>query len=196
MYTKIKDMLKIICGLILKIWGFRVTGPNPELIPKKVYAVYPHTSNWDFPLGIMLKFAMPIEVNYVGKDSLFKWPYGWFFRWLGGIPVDRKKSTNFVDNMVRLYGQYDKLAFALAPEGTRKRVQKFKTGFYYIAHKAQVPIILVKFDFGHKIVDFSEPFYTTGVYADDMKLIINHFKGVKGVNPELACQWEDESVDL
>ena len=196
MYTKIKDMLKIICGLILKIWGFRVTGPNPELIPKKVYAVYPHTSNWDFPLGIMLKFAMPIEVNYVGKDSLFKWPYGWFFRWLGGIPVDRKKSTNFVDNMVRLYGQYDKLAFALAPEGTRKRVQKFKSGFYYIAHKAQVPIILVKFDFGHKIVDFSEPFYTTGVYADDMKLIINHFKGVKGVNPELACQWEDESVDL
>lgn len=188
-------MLKIICGLILKIWGFRVTGPNPELIPKKVYAVYPHTSNWDFPLGIMLKFAMPIEVNYVGKDSLFKWPYGWFFRWLGGIPVDRKKSTNFVDNMVRLYGQYDKLAFALAPEGTRKRVQKFKTGFYYIAHKAQVPIILVKFDFGNKIVDFSEPFFTTGVYADDIKFIISHFKGTKGVNPELACQWEDESVN-
>lgn len=196
MYTKIKDMLKLICRLILKIWGFRVTGTNPELIPKKVYAVYPHTSNWDFPLGIMLKFAMPIAVNYVGKDSLFKWPYGWFFRWLGGIPVDRKKSTNFVDNMVRLYGQYDKLAFALAPEGTRKRVQKFKSGFYYIADKAQVPIILVKFDFGHKIVDFSEPFYTTGVYAVDMKYIINHFKGVKGVNPELACQWEDESVEL
>ena len=144
----------------------------------------------------MLKFAITIAVNYVGKDSLFKWPYGWFFKWLGGIPVDRKKSTNFVDNMVRLYGQYDKLAFALAPEGTRKRVQKFKSGFYYIAHKAQVPIILVKFDFEHKIVDFSEPFYTTGVYADDMKFIINHFKGVKGVNPELACQWEDESVDL
>ena len=187
-------MLKVICRLILKIWGFRVTGPDPELIPKKVYAVYPHTSNWDFPLGILIKFAVPIDVNYVGKDSLFKWPYAWFFKWLGGIPVDRKKSTNFVDNMVRLYGQYDKLAFALAPEGTRKRVQKFKSGFYYIAHKAQVPIILVKFDFRNKVVDFSEPFYTTGVYADDMKFIIGHFKGTEGVNPDLSCQWEDEVV--
>ena len=93
-------MLKFICRLILKIWGFKVTGPNPELVPKKVYAVYPHTSNWDFPLGILMKFAMPIDVNYVAKDSLFKWPYGFIFRWLGGIPVDRSKSTNFVDMMV------------------------------------------------------------------------------------------------
>ncbi|MBK8348603.1 MAG: 1-acyl-sn-glycerol-3-phosphate acyltransferase [Saprospiraceae bacterium] len=80
----------------------------------------PHTSNWDFPLGILMKFAMPIDVNYVGKTSLFKWPYGWLFRWLGGIPVDRKKNTNFVDSMVALYNKYDRLAFAIAPEGTRK----------------------------------------------------------------------------
>lgn len=185
-------MLKLISRLILKIVGFRVTGPDPELIPKKVFAVYPHTSNWDFPLGILLKFAMPLNVNYVGKDSLFKWPYGWLFRKLGGIPVNRTKSTNFVDMMVKLYGQYDKLAFAIAPEGTRKRVQKFKSGFYYIAHQAGVPIIFVKFDFANKVVDFSEPFTPTGVYASDMKSIIAHFKGTQGINPEYACQWEDE----
>ncbi|MBK8348731.1 MAG: 1-acyl-sn-glycerol-3-phosphate acyltransferase [Saprospiraceae bacterium] len=187
-------MLKLISRLIMKIWGFRVTGPDPELIPKKVYAVYPHTSNWDFPLGILMKFAMPIDVNYVGKTSLFKWPYGWLFRWLGGIPVDRKKNTNFVDSMVALYNKYDRLAFAIAPEGTRKRVKKFKTGFYYIAHQAKVPIILVKFDFGNKVVDYSKPFYTTGVYADDMRFIIDHFKGTQGCNPELACQWEEEVI--
>lgn len=185
-------MLKLISRLILKLWGFRVTGPDPELIPKKVYAVYPHTSNWDFPLGIILKFGIPINVNYVGKDSLFKWPYGWLFKWLGGVPVNRKKNTNFVDSMVSLYQKYDRLAFAIAPEGTRKRVQKFKSGFYYIAHNAKVPIILVKFDFANKIVDFSEPFYTTGVYSADLKLIIDHFKGTQGINPALACQWEEE----
>ncbi|MBK8518865.1 MAG: 1-acyl-sn-glycerol-3-phosphate acyltransferase [Saprospiraceae bacterium] len=187
-------MLEFISSVILKLWGFRVTGPDPEVIPKKVYAVYPHTSNWDFLLGILIKFAIPINVNYVGKESLFKWPWAWLFRWLGGIPVDRKKSTNFVDGMVNLYKKYDRLAFAIAPEGTRKRVQKFKTGFYYIAHNANVPLIFVKFDFGNKLVAFSEPFYTTGVYADDIKLIINHFKGTIGENPELACQWEEEMI--
>ena len=187
-------MLEFISSVILKLWGFRVTGPDPEVIPKKVYAVYPHTSNWDFLLGILIKFAIPINVNYVGKESLFKWPWAWLFRWLGGIPVDRKKSTNFVDGMVNLYKKYDRLAFAIAPEGTRKRVQKFKTGFYYIAHNANVPLIFVKFDFGNKLVAFSEPFYTTGVYADDIKLIINHLKGTIGENPELACQWEEEMI--
>lgn len=187
-------MIKYISRLILKIWGFKVTGSDPEKIAKKVYAVYPHTSNWDFPLGILMKFAMPIDVHYIAKDSLFKWPYGFIFRWLGGIPVDRKKSTNFVDTMVDLYSKYDRLAFAIAPEGTRKRVQKFKSGFYYIAHNAKIPIILVKFDFGNKVVDYSEPFYTTGVYADDMRVIIDHFKGVQGRNPDLACQWEDEVI--
>jgi len=185
-------MLKLLSKLILFIWGFKITGSNPELIPKKVYAVYPHTSNWDFLVGITLKFSMPLQVNFVGKDSLFKWPFGWLFRWLGGIPVDRTKSTNFVDTMVSLYSKYEKLAFAIAPEGTRKRVRKFRTGFYYIAHRAKVPLIFVKFDFKNKEVHFSEPFYTSGVYSDDIRYIVDHFRGTGGVNPELACQWEDE----
>lgn len=185
-------MVKMLCRFLLKLWGFKVTGPNPEVVPKKVYAVYPHTSNWDFLLGILLKFAMPIDVNYIAKDSLFRWPYGILFRKLGGIPVDRSKNNNFVDTMANLYNKYDKLAFAISPEGTRKSVSKFKSGFYYIAVKAKVPIILVKFDFGNKVVDYSEPFYPTGVYADDLPFIISHFKGTKGKNPELACQWEDE----
>ncbi len=187
-------MIKWLCRFLLKIWGFKWIGFETETIPKKVYAVYPHTSNWDFPLGILLKFAVPLNVNYVGKDSLFKWPYGFIFRKLGGIPVERSKRTNFVDMMVNLYKEYDVISFALAPEGTRKKVTKFKSGFYYIAHNAQVPIIFVKFDFGNKVVDFSEPFTTTGDYKKDMVFIINHFKGTQGIHQELACQWEDEDV--
>jgi 1-acyl-sn-glycerol-3-phosphate acyltransferase len=185
-------VIKLFCRLILKIWGFKITGTVPHHIKKKMYAVYPHTSNWDFPLGILMKFGIPLDVKYIAKDSLFRFPFGWFFKGLGGIPVNRKKSTNFVDMMVDLYDQYDVLSFAIAPEGTRKRVQKFKTGFYYIAVKAKIPIILVKFDYEHKEVNYSEPFYPTGVYSDDLKFIINHFKGTKGKNEALACQWEDE----
>ena len=187
-------MLQRLSKWLLALWGFKVTGFYPESIPKKVYAVYPHTSNWDFLLGILVKFSMPIDVNYVGKDSLFKWPYGFIFRKLGGIPVDRSKSNQFVDQMAEQYQKYPKLAFAIAPEGTRKKVGKFKSGFYYIAVKANVPIILVKFDFGQRIVDFSEPFYPTGDYVKDMKFIIQNFKGTKGKNPEMATQWEDELV--
>lgn len=178
----------------MRIWGFRWFGPDPELVPKKVYAVYPHTSNWDFVLGMLLKWGMPIKVNYVAKNALFRWPYGWIFRKLGGIPVDRSKSTHFVENMAAQYGLYKQLAFAIAPEGTRKRVRKFKSGFYYIAVKAGVPIIFVKFDFGRKIVDFSEPFYPTGDYTADMQLIVKHFQGTIGKNPAQACQWEDEVI--
>jgi 1-acyl-sn-glycerol-3-phosphate acyltransferase len=183
-------MIQFICRLILKIWGFKQTGTYPSHIPKKIYAVYPHTSNWDFPLGILLKGAIPMGVKYIAKDSLFKWPYGWLFRKLGGIPVDRSKSTNFVDAMVDLYQRYDRLSFAIAPEGTRKKVDKFKSGFYYIAVKAKIPIILVKFDYKNKEVHFSDPFYPSGNYDEDLKLIIAHFRGTVGKNPEQACTFE------
>jgi 1-acyl-sn-glycerol-3-phosphate acyltransferase len=96
--------------------------------------------------------------------------------------------------MIKVYKTYPKIAVAIAPEGTRKRVTKFKSGFYYIAHGAGVPLIMVKFDFGNKVVDYSAPFYTSGNYKGDLKLIIEHFKGTQGLNPENACQWENEDI--
>ncbi|MBK9733943.1 MAG: 1-acyl-sn-glycerol-3-phosphate acyltransferase [Saprospiraceae bacterium] len=189
-------MIKYFCRAVLSIWGFKITGNYRHDILKKVYAVYPHTSNWDFLLGIMLKGAIPMDVNYVAKDSLFRFPFGWFFRWTGGIPVDRSKRTNFVDSMVDLFNKYDKLSFAIAPEGTRSRVQKFKSGFYHIAVKAKVPIVMVKFDYEHKEAHFSDPFYPTGDYKKDLKIIIDHFKGTKGKNQNQACLWEEEVISV
>jgi 1-acyl-sn-glycerol-3-phosphate acyltransferase len=187
-------VLRVFSRILLHIWGFTWSGPDPEQIPKKVYAVYPHTSNWDFVLGMLLKWGMPIGVNFVGKNALFKWPYGWFFKMLGGVPVDRSRSTHFVENMAAQFAKYDRLAFAIAPEGTRKKVNKFKTGFYFIALEAKVPIILVKFDFGTKVVDFSAPFHPSGDYKTDMKFIVDYFRGTGGIHPELACQWEEEVI--
>ncbi|MEZ4909664.1 MAG: 1-acyl-sn-glycerol-3-phosphate acyltransferase [Saprospiraceae bacterium] len=187
-------MIKVISRFILKMWGFRITGIDPEIIPKKIYAVYPHTSNWDFPLGLLLRKAVPIKVNFIAKDSLFKPPFGWFFRYLGGIPVNRKSSNNFVDTMVTIYKKYDRIAFAIAPEGTRKKVTKFKSGFYYIAVDAKIPIILVTFDYGKGECNFSEPFYPSGNYVEDMKKIVTHFHGAKGRNDADSCKFEDEVI--
>lgn len=144
----------------------------------------PHTSNWDFPLGVFVKVGYKLKLTFIAKASLFKPPHGWIFRALGGMPVDRTKSNNFVDFCVDTINAKDEISLAIAPEGTRKKVEKIKTGFYWIARKAQIPIILCKLDFENKIFNFSPPFYTTNDEEKDFEFIHNHFKGVKGKNPQ------------
>jgi len=173
-----------LSGFILKLWGWKLIGHFPPDVPKYIIAIGPHTSNWDFPLGMLIRSATRADVKFVAKDSLFKFPYGFFFRWLNGYPVNRSKSQHFVENVVKLYHDNEKFAIVMSPEGTRKKVEKLKSGFYYIARKAGIPIILSKFDWEHKLVSFSELIYTTENMDEDMKLIMQYFKGVKGKNPE------------
>jgi 1-acyl-sn-glycerol-3-phosphate acyltransferase len=168
---------------IVKLWGLRYTG-NINNHPKRVmFVIMPHTSNWDFPLGVLTKSALKLNLKFIAKDSLFKWPHGFIFRWLGGIPVDRSKSNNFVESVVEAVKDYDTLSLAMSPEGTRKRVDKLKSGFYWIAVGAKMPLIFVKFDFGNGEVNFSEPYYPTGNYEADLEIIVNHFKNVAGFIP-------------
>ncbi len=174
-------MFSYISGIILKIWGFRITGAFPHHAKKKVLIVAPHTSNWDFPLGILVRTKLKADVNYVAKSSLFVWPFGIFFKALGGIPVNRKKSQSFVDINVELFEKRDAFTLQIAPEGTRKKVDAFKTSFYWIAWNAQVPLYLVKFDWGNKVVHFEEnPFPMTGNIEEDMPKIYAFYRGVKG----------------
>jgi 1-acyl-sn-glycerol-3-phosphate acyltransferase len=168
----------------LKIWGWKVTGNFPTREKKKLYVVMPHTSNWDFPVGIFLKFGYNMDVQYIAKHTLFEGPFGWFFRATGGVPVDRSKSTNFVDAVAETFSKYDKLSFAIAPEGTRKKVNKLRTGFYWIARKAQVPMVLVKWDWGKMNLHFSEGIYATEDFDADMAGILAFFKDAKGRIPE------------
>lgn len=168
--------------IFYKLMGWQFNGAFPSE-KKCVIAVVPHTSNWDFLLGLIVRKIWNIEVNYIGKKSLFAWPYGWFFRWTGGAPIDRTKNADTVQATAALFKERKVFRLALSPEGTRKRVATWKTGFYYIAKTAQVPIILVTFDYGHKQIKISEPVYTTDDKAADFEIFENFYQGALGKNP-------------
>ena len=147
---------------------------------KCVVIVVPHTSWVDFLLGLLVRRVINKKFHYVGKKSLFKPPFGWYFRWLGGTPVDRSKSSDTVSAIAQIFDDRDEFRFALAPEGTRKKVSQWKTGFYYIAHKAGVPIIMVAFDYGKKEIKFSQPFYASGDFDKDWPFFKEFYRGVTG----------------
>jgi len=159
--------------------GWRLVGTFPK-IDKCVVIVAPHTSNLDFFLGLLIRKVMKEEFNFVGKSSLFKWPFGWYFRKMGGMPVDRTKNNNFVTACAELIQNSKKIHLTLAPEGTRKRVEKWKTGFYYIAKEAQVPIVLVAFDYGNKQIKVSRPHYTSESIEKDFEIYKSFFAGAVG----------------
>lgn len=178
-------MLSWLSKLILQLWGWKVTGHYPHELKKVVIAVAPHTSNWDFPVGVLVNSAYQCHANYVGKHTIFRWPFGIFFRWLGGIPVDRSKSHNFVSATAEAFQREPRFHLVMAPEGTRKKVDKFKTGFYHIARLAGVPICLCIFNWTTKEVHFDpRHFHPTDNEEADIAYIWNYFKGIPGANPE------------
>ena len=174
------------CRFLFKIWGWKVESPYPYQEKKVVLIVIPHTSNWDFPLGLITRCALEINCKFVAKDSLFRWPYGFLFRWMGGIPVDRSRSNNFVENVAAQIKESNDWSIVMSPEGTRKKVDKLKSGFYFIALQAGVPIVMCKFDWSKKMIGFSEPFHPTGDFEKDLKKILEFFKDAKGYRPELG----------
>jgi 1-acyl-sn-glycerol-3-phosphate acyltransferase len=166
---------------ILQQLGWRIIHPDP--MPRQyIVAVVPHTSNWDFPLGLLVRSAMGEDIKFIGKSSLFRWPFGGLFRWLGGYPVDRSRRTNFTEAVAEIFQREPDFRIAIAPEGTRSKVDKLKTGFYYIAKEAGVPLILCAFDYGKKEVRFGEPFYPTDDAEADFAFIHDYWKGVRGRN--------------
>ncbi len=179
-------MFRLLCSFIFyRLMRWRLDGNFPFHLPKFVIAVAPHTSNWDFPIGIMVRTILRhSDLKFVGKSSLFRPPLGAFFRWLGGYPVDRSKHTNFVDSVVEIFNQEPEFRLTIAPEGTRKKVDKLKTGFYYIARGAKVPIVPVQFDYGNRRVFVGDPFYPGPDAEADIAQLTEFFKGVRGFHPE------------
>jgi 1-acyl-sn-glycerol-3-phosphate acyltransferase len=173
-------MFKGISTRILDLLGWKIVGRIPYQQKKFIVIVIPHTSNWDFPLGIIIRSAIGMDIKYLGKDSLFKFPQGILFRLLGGYPVDRSQKGNYVDAVVDIFDSKERFAIALAPEGTRKKVEEIKTGFYYIALGAKIPIFMVKFDYSTKQIIIGEAFYPTGDKDKDFAQIRKYFQGVKG----------------
>lgn len=149
-------------------------------VPKCVLIVAPHTSNWDFTLGVAVVFALEMRASWLGKHTLFKAPFQGFLRWLGGIPVDRRASHGVVGDCVQALQDAPALLLALSPEGTRKGVSRWKTGFWHIASQAGVPIVPVSLDFREHVVRFMPPFRTSGDLEADLALLQGGFRGVVG----------------
>lgn len=152
----------------------------PTDIKKYVIIAAPHTSWVDFPIAMLYRVATGVMVHYVGKDSLFKGPFGFLFRKLGGFPVDRSSNNNTVDYIVSKFNASENFKLGLSPEGTRKKVDKWKTGFYFIAKGAGVPVVMATLDFGNKYIKVSEPFYPTSNKDKDFEFMRGFFKNVKG----------------
>lgn len=170
--------------LFLKLLGWNTHVVFPKHITKAVVIVAPHTSSWDFIIGLAYRSILQMkEAYFLGKDSLFKWPFGFIFRWLGGTPVDRFSSQNMVQQAAAKFAGKDYFLLALSPEGTRKKVEKLRTGFYYIAKEAQVPIQMVGFDFEQKTLVIGPSFMPTN-WEQDYPRIIHFFAPLKGKKPE------------
>ncbi len=177
--------MKLFIRFILyTLLGWKTKGSFPKDLKKYVIIGAPHTHWLDFFLGIAIKFAEGLPANYIGKAALFNPPFGFIFRWLGGTPIDRSKSNNKVDAIVDVFNTHENFILALSPEGTRKKVYKWKTGFYYIAKGANVPIVMFTFNFKDKEVKVSEPYYLTDDMQNDFNFFYSFYEGVVGKIPE------------
>ncbi len=172
-----------LAWLGLRLAGWKLKGRPPK-VRKFVIIAYPHTSNWDFLLGMSACIIYRIKVYWLGKDSLFKGPAGPLMRWLGGIPVDRSKAHDFVQQAIEAFDQSDELVIGVAPEGTRSRVEKWKTGFYHIAAGAKVPIVPGYLDYPNKELGFLESFTPSGNIDEDILTIKAAYGTIRGKNAD------------
>jgi 1-acyl-sn-glycerol-3-phosphate acyltransferase len=184
-------MMKIkraFCQFWFWLFGWKIKGELP-VEKKYIVAAAPHTSNWDFIVALFARQIFMMHSSFLGKKSLFQVPLlGFFMKSIGGHPVDRSKSQNLVDQVVDLYNQHDEFVIAIAPEGTRSYQPNLKTGFYRIAEKAGIPVVLVGLDFANKTVEMRPAFYPTGDIDADMEVFKAYFRSIRGKNPELGIQ--------
>ena len=162
-------------------WDFEGEIPN---LSKFVIIAAPHTSNWDFLIVMSIALALGLDAHWIGKHTLFRWPLGRLLHWLGGIPVVRSEQRGVVAQVVDAFEGHDRLVFAIAPEGTRKRVDRWKTGFYHIALGASVPIFPAYFDYPRKVVGVGPPLMPSGDLEDDIESLKAFYAPFTGKKPE------------
>ncbi|MBK7425330.1 MAG: 1-acyl-sn-glycerol-3-phosphate acyltransferase [Propionivibrio sp.] len=171
--------------LILRLIGWRtVFVPPPG--PKSVVLVYPHTSNWDFPLGVLCKARHRMILNWAGKDSLFRWPLKGFFIWLGGVPINRRESTGMIRQLIDIFAQSESFCICITPEGTRSRSEHWKTGFYQLALATGVPVGLGFIDYGNRRIGVDRWINLSGSEETDLDLFRSYYADKTGRYPEKA----------
>jgi 1-acyl-sn-glycerol-3-phosphate acyltransferase len=168
---------------LLKVSGWKIEGKLPQE-PKFVIAVAPHTSNWDFFLGVAVLFSLRIKIRFLGKHSIFVPVVKQLLEFIGGMPVDRRSKHGVVAQVVEEFDANEKMILAVAPEGTRSQVFPWKTGFLAIAHKADVPVVLIGFDFVDKKVLIGPNFKSSGDFQQDMTTVYGYYKNVPAKYPD------------
>lgn len=178
--------MRFLAKLIyIKILGWKIVGNtnfSKDTVNKAIIIGVPHTSYLDFFVGLFLRKITGIRASFIGKKELFVWPLGLYFKAVGGIPIDRVSGQSKVKVIAKLFADKTEFRLTLSPEGTRKKVDKWKTGFYYIAKEANIPIIMFTLDFKNKQNFISEPFYPTNDIEKDFNKIREFYKGIEGKN--------------
>jgi 1-acyl-sn-glycerol-3-phosphate acyltransferase len=181
----VNTLLRASSRGFLRMNGWTVEGSLPVEARKCVLIAAPHTSNWDLPYTLMVAFVLHLNIYWMGKHSLFAFPFGPVMRWLGGIAVDRSRNTNLVSaSAMALKAADGPVQLVVPPEGTRGRTTHWKTGFYYIALEAGVPIVLAYMDYARKVSGLGPVFVPTGDIDADMAEIKRFYAGVKGRRPQ------------
>ncbi len=175
--------MKKLGRFILKLFGWKVVGDLPQ-DKKYLVVVAPHTSNWDFTVGLFARFSMGVKINFLAKNQLFFFPLGLLLKALGGAPVDRSKKSKTVEQVVEIFRSHDEFKLAITPEGTRGPVTRWKEGFYHIACQAQLPIVMVGPDYSTKELRIHEKFQPSGDIDRDFPKILEFFRTIKGCYPK------------
>ena len=192
-------MLKYLSAFIFWLTGWKTDGLYPLKEKKLIIVVMHHTSNWDFPIGLVLRNKMGFKANFVMKSSMFKPPFGFIFRWLGGHPVERdpsKKTFSMTQAIIELYNQREELTITFTPEGTRSKVRKLKTGFWTIARETGVPILYVDFDYLTKTVRLADLQWAAPSFREEFDRLKAFFGNSRGKYPEKSFDFEDHDMAL
>jgi 1-acyl-sn-glycerol-3-phosphate acyltransferase len=175
-------LTRVVACAAMRLTGWRFDGSFPN-VPKFVLIVAPHTSNWDFLVGVMAMFAIGIRGTFLGKHTLFRWPMGIAMRWLGGLPVIRSSSLNQVEQTVNHVRASERMVLALSPEGTRKKLPAWRTGFYYVARGAGIPIVPVAFDYSTRTIRIFPLFQLTDDVTADIAALGSRFRAEMALRP-------------
>lgn len=173
-------------GVGLKLLGgWKINGRLPD-VPKAIVAIAPHTSNWDFFVGLFVKFRLGLRVSFLGKHSIFRFPIKGFLTRMGGIPVHRGTAQGVVGQMVEAFAKREQLILVITPEGTRKRVENWKTGFLHIAKEVRIPVVPVAFDYARRVIDIQPGLMINQDISEELQRVKNCFSHAHGKNEENA----------
>jgi 1-acyl-sn-glycerol-3-phosphate acyltransferase len=177
--------MRWLAALVLRLIGWQ-TVYTPPPGPKSVVLVYPHTSNWDFPIGVLFKAKLGLDLRWAGKDTLFRWPLKGIFLWLGGVPINRREPSGMIGQLVAAFEQNENICMCITPEGTRAKSDHWKTGYYRLALEANVPVGLGFMDYGAKRVGIERWITLSGNEEADLQMLREYYADKKACYPENA----------